>query len=122
MLRHFSVLGVLAIVVTLLAQPGATTAQAVNPAVQRAVDQIRALPGETNFLVLENGREIGGYRPDLPLAGASQFKMFVARALKRQLEAGVLRYTDVFPLDPGWKAPDGQLYNWSDWAPMTVAT
>ncbi|MFN8534155.1 MAG: serine hydrolase [Dehalococcoidia bacterium] len=111
------------VVIVILALSGRpASAQQAPPAVTRALAEIGALPGTANLLVLENGREIGAYNADTPLAGGSQFKLFVALALKQQIEAGLIRYSDVVPLDPRWRVPGGQLVDWPDWAPLTVMT
>ncbi|MEN9895026.1 MAG: hypothetical protein RIR97_878 [Pseudomonadota bacterium] len=92
-------------------------------ALQDMVNMIASLPGETSVLVLSNGKTVAAHCPDRPLAVASTAKLAVLLALKQKIHENELAWGDVVTLDPAWKSlPSGQLQDWPDGSPLTIAT
>lgn len=91
--------------------------------IESLIAEIANLPGQTSVLVVSNGTIIGGHEPNMLLAVASAAKLAVLLALKRQIQNGVLNWSDVVHLDPVWKSlPSGQLQDWPDGSPVTIST
>ncbi len=97
-------------------------AQALSPAAaaEEAAKVLRALPGRTSLLVLEDGKELVAYRADMPMAVGSSFKIALAVALRKQIEAGTHRWDEVVRIKPIWKVPGGVLVDWPNGSPMTL--
>jgi beta-lactamase class A len=97
--------------------------QAIGASLPVALQPLAALPGASSYLVLENGREIAARSADEPLGVGSTFKLAILNALRREIDAGTLRWNTVVDLDPAWKSlPSGVLQDWPDHAPLTIAT
>ena len=87
------------------------------------VAAIKALPGRTSVLVAIDGKPIATHEADRPLAVGSAAKLAVLVALKRAIAQKRLAWDTVVKLDPGWKSlPSGELRNWPDGTPLTIAT
>jgi beta-lactamase class A len=116
----------------LLLQP---QSDAIAPS--EAIQQLQALPGQTNLLILETGpygsgeagRPLATHNADLPLAVGSTFKLAVLAALQEQISKGdpsrvsrrVRAWSDVVELRPEDKSlPSGFLQTWFDGALLTV--
>lgn len=84
---------------------------------------IGALPGRTALLVLTNGKPIAAHGEATPLAVGSAAKLAILLALKQAVAQKRLAWDQVVTLDPAWKSlPSGQLQNWPDGTPITIAT
>jgi len=96
----------------------------ISPAagsVQEAVEQLRDLPGQVAYVVLENGEPVVSYNENTPLAVGSTFKLAVLAALKEAVAEGSLQWNQVVTLDPEWKSlPSGILQNWPEGSPLTI--
>lgn len=104
----------------LLLAPAGVPAQSRAGAVTPTLSALRNLPGRTSLLVLQNGRQIAARNADLPLAVGSSFKMALLLTLKKQIQAGRYRWTDVVRMKPHWKVPAGVLFDWADGTPVTL--
>jgi hypothetical protein len=84
---------------------------------------IKALPGHTSLLVTTDSKPIAAYEADTPLAVGSAAKLAVLLAVKRAIAQKRLTWDTVVKLDPSWKSlPSGQLQDWPDSTPVTLAT
>jgi len=104
----------------LLLAPAGVPAQSRAGAAAPTLSVLRNLPGRTSLLVLQNGRQIAALNADLPLPVASSFKMAVLLTLKKQIQAGRYRWTDVIRIKSHWKVPGGVLFDWADGTPVTL--
>lgn len=85
--------------------------------------EIEALPGKSALLVVSDGEDIVAQDADQPLAIGSAAKLAILVALRDAVTAGRLSWDLVVPLDPAWKSlPSGQLQDWPDGTPLTIAT
>jgi beta-lactamase class A len=95
--------------------------EAIAPAA--AIEQLKALPGQTNLLILEGDRQLAAHNADQPLAVGSAFKLAVLAALRQQIEQGKRNWRDVVELRPEDKSmPSGILQDWFDGALLTIET
>jgi beta-lactamase class A len=86
-----------------------------------AIEQLKALPGQTNLLILKNGEVQAAYNADQPLAVGSSFKLAVLLALRQQIERGDRSWAEVVPLRPQDKSRfGGILETWYDGALLTL--
>jgi beta-lactamase class A len=93
--------------------------EAIAPAA--AIEQLKALPGQTNLLILEGDRQLAAHNADQPLAVGSAFKLAVLAALRQQIEQGKRNWRDVVELQPEDKSmPSGILQDWFDGALLTI--
>ncbi|MCX5568755.1 serine hydrolase [Kaistia nematophila] len=84
---------------------------------------IHALPGSTALLVVSDGKDVIAQDADRPLAIGSAAKLAVLVALRDAVAAGRLAWDQVVPLAPSWRSlPSGQLQDWPDGTPLTIAT
>ncbi|GGC77696.1 serine hydrolase [Chelatococcus reniformis] len=84
---------------------------------------IRALPGRTSVLVITDGRELVTHEASTPLAVGSAAKLAILAAVQRAVAQARLAWDAVVKLDPGWRSlPTGQLQDWPEGTPLTVAT
>ena len=84
---------------------------------------IHALPGSTALLVVSDGKDVIAQDADRPLAIGSAAKLAVLVALRDAVAAGRLGWDQVVPLAPSWRSlPSGQLQDWPDGTPLTIAT
>jgi len=87
------------------------------------VAAMEALPGRTTLLVLTDGRPIAAHEEATPLAVGSAAKLAILLALKQAVQQKRFAWDKVVPLDPAWKSlPSGQLQDWPDGTPITIAT
>ena len=87
------------------------------------VAAIGALPGRTSLLVVTDGKPAAAHEAATPLAVGSAAKLAILLALKRAVAEGRVHWADVVKLDPSWKSlPSGQLQDWPDGTPLTIAT
>ncbi len=107
---------------TRLVVPVGVPAQAQIGKAAATITVLKALPGRTSLLVLQNGRQTAALNADLPLAVGSSFKMALLLTLKRQVQAGRYRWTDVVRMKPHWKVPGGVLFDWADGTHVTLET
>ncbi|MGI8549272.1 MAG: serine hydrolase, partial [Dehalococcoidia bacterium] len=92
-------------------------------ALDQALSQLQALPGQVSLLILKNGQQMMTINAGMPLAVGSTFKLAVLTALRRQIDAGRRNWADVVALDPAWKSlPSGILQDWPDGSPLTLQT
>lgn len=92
-----------------------------------AVEAMRALGGQVSFGVWSLGegppKPVATLDPDRSLAIGSAFKLHVLGALIGQVKAGQRTIADVMPLTPQCKSlPSGQMQEWPDGSPVTLAT
>ena len=92
-----------------------------------AVAAMRALGGQVSFGVWSLGEgpptPVATLDPDRSLAIGSAFKLHVLGALIEQVKAGQRSIADVVPLLPQYKSlPSGQMQEWPDGSPVTLAT
>src|SRR3990172_2431712 len=112
-----------AVAAAVLAAGGEMSLAQETPRASAAAEAVRArqtLSGNTSLLVLEDGRELAAYRAGTPMAVGSSFKMALALTLRKQIEAGKHRWTEVVRVKPIWKVPGGVLFPWPDGTPMTL--
>ena len=84
---------------------------------------IRALPGKKALLILTDGEPVITDSADAPLAVGSAAKLAILAALEQAVADGRLAWNKVVPLDPKWKSlPTGQLQDWPNGSPVTIAT
>lgn len=87
------------------------------------VAAIRALPGRASVLVRTSGKVVAAHAAEAPLAVGSAAKLAVLVALKGAVAEKRLAWDAVVALDPRWKSlPSGQLQDWPDGTPVTIAT
>ena len=114
-------------------RPAGLHAQALEPAtpvtapsapadLNGAIQDLKALPGQTSLLVLEDGRELAALNADTPLAVGSSFKLAVLLALRKQIDSGQRSWTDVVPLNGDWRLPGDQIGTWFPGAGLTLQT
>ncbi|NER49535.1 MAG: serine hydrolase [Symploca sp. SIO1A3] len=88
-----------------------------------AKEMFRSLPGKVSFLVLEDNSQLAALRTNQPLAVGSAFKLAVLKALKQQIDGGILAWDDVVKLEEEQKSlPSGMLQTWPDGSQLTVQT
>ena len=106
----------------LVAGRGVLQAQNVTPAsaAAAAARALQGLPGSTSLLVLQGGTALVSFRADTPMAVGSSFKIALALTLRKQIEAGKRRWTDVVRIKPIWKVPGGVLFDWAAGTPATL--
>lgn len=90
---------------------------------EEAIAELKTLPGQVSFLVLEGKTERAALNADTPLAVGSAFKLAVLQALKSQISAKVRSWGDVVELKSEWKSlPSGILQTWPDGSLLTLQT
>jgi Beta-lactamase enzyme family len=100
----------------LLVQP---KSEAIAPAA--AIQQLQALPGQTNLLILEDNTELAAHNANHPLAVGSTFKLAVLAALRQQIEQRKHSWGEVVKLrSEDQSLPSGILQTWFDGALLTV--
>jgi beta-lactamase class A len=100
----------------LLLQP---KSDAITPTA--AIQQLQALPGQTNLVILEGNTELAAHHADEALAIGSAFKLAVLAALQEQIDTKERTWADVVELRPEDKSlPSGFLQTWYDGALLTV--
>lgn len=88
-----------------------------------AVKLFDALAGDVSYLVVKNGQEAAAHNADRRYSVGSTFKLAVLSALRKQIDAGKRRWSDVVLLQPQWKSlPSGVLQSWPDRTPLTLQT
>jgi beta-lactamase class A len=88
-----------------------------------ALENFKALPGQTHVLVLENGEDITAHNTDTPLAVGSTFKLAILDVLQQQIADGRRAWDEVVKLDPEWKSlPSGIIQTWPDESNITLET
>lgn len=87
------------------------------------VAAIKALPGRTSMLVTRDGHPLVAHEAATPLAVGSAAKLAVLLAVKRAVAQSRFAWDTVVKLAPTWKSlASGQLQDWPDGAPLTIAT
>jgi beta-lactamase class A len=100
----------------LLLQP---RSNAIAPAT--AIQQLQALPGQTNLVILEGNTELAAHNAEQPLAIGSAFKLAVLAALQEKIAKKERAWADVVALRPEDKSlPSGILQTWFDGALLTI--
>jgi hypothetical protein len=92
-----------------------------------SVEAFRALGGQVSFGIWQLGepslKALATLDPDRSLAIGSAFKLHVLGALIEQVKEGKRAIADVVPLRPEFKSlPSGQMQEWPDGTPVTLAT
>lgn len=91
--------------------------------VDEAVKAFRSLPGQVGLLAIVDGQPRAALSADRPLAVGSAFKLAVLAAVRAQITAGKLAWTDVVALDDRHRSlPSGVLQTWPAGTPLTVAS
>lgn len=102
----------------LLREPSVT-----GVSLQDAQKTLEALPGEVGYLVLRNGNAVASHNAQQPYSVGSTFKLAVLSALRKQIDGGKRKWSDVVHLQHQWKSlPSGVLQTWPDNAPLTLQT
>ncbi len=91
------------------------------------VEELKALPGETNLLVVkfdQNGMTpVIAHNAERALGLGSAFKLYVLSELVRAVNARERKWTDVTTLDAKFASlPSGMLQSWPASAPVTLHT
>lgn len=87
-----------------------------------ALKGLRAPGGDLGYVIVKDGTQLAALEPDRPMAVGSAFKLAVLAALRAQVDAKQRTWSDVVPLDPGFKSlPTGVLRDWPDGTPLTLA-
>ena len=89
------------------------------------VTALKALPGETSFLVARLGSDsltpVVAHNADSELAIGSAFKLYVLAELARELNANERKLSDVVWLDDKFRSlPSGTLQTWPVASPITL--
>lgn len=103
----------------LLFKPLAPTAASLDDALRT----LRGMPGTVSYAIIQEGRsEIAALNPYASLAVGSAFKLAVLNGLVDQIKRGRRHWSDVVPLQPGWKSiPTSVLRDWPNRTPLTLA-
>jgi hypothetical protein len=91
------------------------------------VTELRALPGETSFIVarLSNAEPtaVTAHNPDAQLAIGSTFKLYILSELARTVNANERKLVDIVKLDDrAISLPSGTLQTWPIGSPLTIHT
>ena len=95
-----------------------------NDSLTKVAEDLRGLSGRTSLLVTELDaakRPLIEHNAEVPLATASQFKLFVLAELARQIASDERRWSDVVPIGPP-SLPSGVTQTWPTGAPATLST
>jgi beta-lactamase class A len=92
--------------------------------IEKIAAEFGKLRGNVSFCLLKNGGElVAGVEPELVLAVGSSFKMYILKALYKQIAEGKISLTDVVELKEEYKSlPGGILQNWPAGSKLTVDT
>ncbi|MBV8172883.1 MAG: serine hydrolase [Candidatus Eremiobacteraeota bacterium] len=86
-----------------------------------ALDQMRTLPGKISVFIENGSTPVQGIAADQPLAIGSAFKLAEVAAVKKQIDAHRVSWTQIVTLRNQWKSlPSGVLQSWPDGAPLTL--
>jgi beta-lactamase class A len=92
-------------------------------AIEETLADMRALPGKVSVLVTTDGKTDAAIDPDAELAVGSAFKLAILAALREEVDAKKLSFSQVVTLKPEHKSlPSGFLHTWPDGAPLTLHT
>jgi len=100
-----------------------TGVEPINDSVEALLEDMSALPGETNLLIapLDGGEPIAAHSAEMPLALGSTFKLYVLSALVQSIAAGEHSWDEVVPLAEA-SFPSGVLQDWPQGSPLTLHT
>ncbi|WP_340587685.1 serine hydrolase [Erythrobacter alti] len=100
-----------------------TGVEPLNDNVEALLEDIAALPGEANLLImpLGTGEPVAAHNADVPMALGSTFKLYVLSALAQSIAAGEHSWGEVVPLSQT-SFPSGILQDWPEGAPVTLHT
>lgn len=84
---------------------------------------IKNLPGKVSYLIRTNSKTIASKAASTPMAVGSTFKLAVLLAVREAVDRGSLAWDEVVALNPAWTSlPSGQLQDWPEGTPVTIAT
>ena len=87
------------------------------------IEAIAALPGRTSVLVTSDDEPQAEHDADTPLAVGSAAKLAILKAVDDAVAQDRLSWDQVVTLDEAWRSlPTGQLQNWPEGTPVTIAT
>lgn len=91
------------------------------------VTELKALPGETSFLVARLDKDrvttLAAHNPERQLAVGSTFKLYILSELAREANANERKLADVVKLDARTiSLPSGTLQTWPVGSPLTLHT
>lgn len=90
--------------------------------VEAAFAAFKALPGQVSVVVI-GGKTPMEYNADKALAVGSAFKLAVLAAIKKQVDAGRMSWSQIVTLKQEWKSlPSGILQTWPAGSPLTLST
>lgn len=90
---------------------------------EEAAAAFRKLPESLSLLVIRNNEQVLAIEPERLMAVGSAFKLAILKVLAGQVAAGKIAWTDLVPLEPGWRAlPSGVLHDWPAEVLLTVQT
>jgi beta-lactamase class A len=82
-----------------------------------------SLPGDVGYLVMRDGQPLAQQNAGKAYAVGSTFKLAILNALRKQIDAGKHKWTDVVHLRDQWRSlPTGVLQTWPDGTAVTLQT
>lgn len=106
-------------IIGLLFKPPVLKAKDLNA----SLAPFRQLPGQVSLVIITNGKLTTEINADTALAVGSAFKLAVLAAIKKQVDAGRMSWSQIVPLKQEWKSlPSGILQTWPAGSPLTLST
>ena len=88
-----------------------------------ALAPFKQLPGEVSLLIISGGKTAADIDADKALAVGSAFKLAVLAAIKKQVAAGRMSWSQIVTVKEEWKSlPSGILQNWPAGSPLTLSS
>jgi beta-lactamase class A len=88
-----------------------------------AVAAFKQLPGQVSLVIVTAGKPTTEYNADKVLGIGSAFKLAVLAAIKKQVDAGRMSWSQIVTLKQEWKSlPSGILQTWPAGSPLTLST
>src|SRR5215469_3326003 len=104
-------------ILSLIFRPPAPTTKDLSG----ALDKMRALPGKISVFIESGSTAMQGIAADQTLAVGSAFKLAVLSAVKKQVDAHRMSWTQILTVRTQWKSlPSGVLQTWPDGSPLTL--
>jgi beta-lactamase class A len=80
-----------------------------------------SLSGDVSYLVIRDGKPLAQQNADKAFAVGSTFKLAILSALRKQIDLGKRKWTDVVHLREQWRSlPTGVLQTWPDGTAVTL--
>jgi beta-lactamase class A len=88
-----------------------------------ALAAFKQVSGQVSLVIVTDGKPTTEYNADKVLGVGSAFKLAVLAAIKKQVDAGRMSWSQIVPLKQEWKSlPSGVLQTWPAGAPLTLST